>query len=66
MSILEGLPPTQNLPPNEGDGASQLLAREVVPPPHVLVQLVHDSQFSQPPSTKQQKSDDQLNNFHKQ
>ena len=52
-SMFWGIPPTQKLPPNAGDGASQLLFLELIPPPHVFVQLTQDSQFSQAPWTTQ-------------
>ena len=51
ISMLEILPPRQNLPPKAGEGASQLLFLLVMPPPQSLVQAIHDSHASHCPCT---------------
>ena len=44
--------PEQVVPPHEGEGLLQLLERDLVPVPHVLVQEVHLPQYPQFPLTK--------------
>ena len=46
------LDPEQLYPPQEGEGLLQLLERDLVPVPHVLVQEVHLPQYPQLPLTK--------------
>lgn len=43
--MFTATPPSQRLPPELVTGASQLLFREEMPPPHVAEQLVQDCQF---------------------